>query len=119
MFKTFSDFARLASRVYSLPQEIAENMIETKLRERGLGKNAVVCYINWADGDCLSQSQIAKEMGFSYQSAVEDHLARLKKVWPHLFNFGPKPPRTVHNHRGKKPIRIDEITDESEIVRMF
>lgn len=118
MFKTFSDFARLASRTYSLPQEIAENMIETKLRERGLSTTAAIAYINWADGDCLSQEKIGQHLGITHQ-AISKHLQKLESVWPHLFNFGPKPPRTVVCHHGKKSIRIDETTDESEIVRMF
>ena len=118
MFKTFSDFARLASRVYSLPQEIAENMIETKLRERGLSTTAAIAYINWADGDCLPQKKIAEYLGVS-QPAIVYHLQRLESVWPHLFNFGPKPPRTVTNRRGKKPIPLDMLNDETKIKRTF
>ena len=117
MFKTFSDFARLASRVYHLPQEIAENMIESKLKEQGLSPLAVVAYSNWADGDCLSQEKIAEKLGVN-QSTIARHLQKLEAVWPHLFNFGPKPPRTVHNHRGKKSTSLDTL-DETEIKRMF
>ena len=117
MFKTFSDFARLASRAYSLPQEITENMIEAKLREQGLSTTAAIAYINWADGDCLSQEKIGQHLGIT-QQAINKHLQKLESVWPHLFRFGPKLPQTLGSHRGKKSIPLDTM-DESEIVRMF
>lgn len=91
MFKTFSDFVRKASRMYDLPFEIAEHHIVTKLQSVGLNTEMVVCYINWADGSCLSQKQIGKRLGIS-QPAVQQHLKRLRSVWPHLFQFGPKIP---------------------------
>lgn len=118
VFKTFSDFVRLASQKYRLPQKIAETIIESKLQEKGLSPIAVVCYINRNDNDCLSQKQIGQYLGIT-QPAVVYHLQKLANVWPYLFNFGPKPPRTINNHRGKKPISIDLLEDESEIVRNF
>ena len=117
MFKIFSNFARLASRTYSLPQEIAENMIETKLRERGLSTTAAIAYINWADGDCLTHEQIGAKLGIPRRTICW-HLQKLESVWPHLFRFGPKLPQTLGSHRGKKSIPLDTM-DESEIVRMF
>ena len=117
-FKTFSDFARLASRAYSLPQEIAENMIETKLRERGLSTTAAIAYINWADGDCLTHEQIASILKIPRRTICW-HLQKLAIAWPHLFEFGLKPPRTVTNRRGKKPIPFDALDDETEIKRKF
>jgi len=118
MFKTFSDFARLASIVYHLPQQVAGQIIETKLREHGLSIIAVVAYINWADGDCLTHKQIASILKIPRRTVCW-HLQKLAIVWPHLFNFGPKPPRTVNNHRGRKTIPTDALTDETEIKRMF
>lgn len=44
----------------------------------------MVCYINWADGDCLTQTQIAKELNIS-SSTVSYELMKLSKIWPHLF----------------------------------
>lgn len=96
MFKTFDDFVELASQRYCLPFEIAEKTIETKLKGRGLGQNAVVCYINWAGIEHLTYKQIAKELHLSHRSAVEYHLGKLKKVWPHLFIFGPRVPPFRH-----------------------
>jgi len=117
-FKTFSDFARLAHIIYRLPQQVAELVIESKLRERGLSTTAAVAYINWASGDCLTQKQIGQHLGIT-QQAVDKHLSRLKAVWPHLFEFGLKPPRTVTNRRGKKPIPLDMLNDETKIKRTF
>ena len=95
MFKTFSEFVELASRRFSLPPDIAEKMIDAKLKERGLGRGAVICYINWAGGDCLTQKKIGQNLGVT-QQAVDKQLRGLKKVWPHLFVFGPKIPQFHH-----------------------
>ena len=92
MFKTFEDFVKLASRRYHLPFEVAEKIIDKKLKEQNLDRNAVICYINWAGLECLTQMQIAKKLDV-VRETVKYHLTQLKKVWPHLFNFGPKIPR--------------------------
>lgn len=96
MFKTFSDFVELASQRYCLPFEIAEKIIDTKLKEQSLGRNAVICYINWAGIAHLTQKQIAEKLNIT-QQVVSEHLNKLKAVWPHLFVFGPKVP--PFNHR--------------------
>ena len=44
----------------------------------------MVCYINWADGDCLTQFQIAKALDISHDT-VSYELMRLRNIWPHLF----------------------------------
>lgn len=95
MFKTFEDFVKLASQRYCLPFEIAKKIIDVKLKEQNLGRTAVVCYINWAGIDCLTVRKIGKELNISFQ-AVHKHLMNLKKVWPHLFVFGPKIPPFRH-----------------------
>lgn len=91
MFKTFNDFVRLACRTYRLDFEKAEKFILLRLYELHLTKMSVVCYINWADGDTLTQKELAKILGVS-QPTVNYHLRRLQEVWPHLFMFGPKVP---------------------------
>lgn len=107
MFKTFDNFVELASHRYCLPFEIAKKIIDAKLKARGLGQTAVICYINWADGDCLTQKKIGVHLDIT-QQAVDKQLRGLKKVWPHLFVFGPKIPQFHHRRscRGRTMGRL-------------
>lgn len=91
MFKTFSDFVQHAQREYGLPHETAEAVVAGKLLKCGLSPLDVVCYINWADGDALTQEQIGQHLGIA-QQAVAKRLNKLKAIWPDLFLFGAKPP---------------------------
>jgi len=92
MFRTFEDFVQLAGQRYCLPIEVAQKIINKKLREKKLNSIDVVCYINWAGIEHLTHKQIATHLGVT-QQAVSKRLNRLKGVWPHLWNFGPKIPR--------------------------
>lgn len=93
MFKTFNDLVRHACMVYHIPDHNwTAHFITEQLKKKKLSRTTVVIYINWADGDCLSQVEIAKELNISRQ-AVNKHLHRLANVWPHLFRFGPQVPR--------------------------
>jgi hypothetical protein len=93
MFKTFRDFVERACSYYHIPnRDWTARFIKEQLRKKKLNPTAVVCYINWADGDCLSSNEIGKELGITGR-AVRKQLQRLAHVWPHLFRFGPKPPR--------------------------
>jgi len=93
MWKTFQDFVRLARRTYGLGSmgKAAITVCES-LVKCGLRPIDVVCYINWADGDCLSQHAIGEKLGMSHQ-AVCQRLQKIKVHWPHLFYFGPKVPQ--------------------------
>ncbi len=119
MFKTFPDFVHRACQMYSLPFEVAEFQIVDRLRRVGLTPMAVVCYINWADGLCLSQGKIGKALSIS-QQAVQQQLHNLRKVWPYLFDFGPKIPRfngRKSSGRGDTMGRLQQ--DMSEAIEKF
>lgn len=114
MFKTFPDFVRKAGRMYNLPFEIAEHYIVTKLDSVGISQQAIVAYINWADGSCFSQKQIGKQLGVT-QQAVQQQLKQLRTVWPHLFHFGPKIPcfRSRRSSHGRTMGRLQgEVSGE-------
>ena len=93
MWKTFQDFVRLAKRTYGLGSmgkaalTVNERLLKFKLRPID-----IVCYINWADGDCHSQEIIGEKLGMTHQ-AVCQRLQKIKKLWPHLFFFGPQIPQ--------------------------
>lgn len=109
MWKTFRDFVRLARRTYRLGSlGKAGQIIYEKLQQNNLNPIDVVCYINWADGDCLSQREIGKRLGISYQ-AVQQRLQRIRKIWPHLFCFGTKPPRTIDRGFVVQKLRLNQL----------
>ena len=82
--KTFQDFVQLATVKYKISFVWANRFIRSRLKHLGLSPRTVVCYINWADGDCLTQSEIAKKLNISHDT-VSYELMKLSKVWPHLF----------------------------------
>lgn len=106
--KTFNDFVKLACRTYHLDFKEARTYVLLQLGQFKLNKLSIVCYINWADGDCLTQKEIAKELGVT-QQAVDYHLSRLQRVWPHLFKFGSKPPSLKYMSR--LPDDYEQSTD--------
>jgi len=124
MFKTFDDFVNLACRTYHFPEGEVRSILQGRLHRFGITKKALVCYINWAGGDCLLQKEIGRQLNIT-QSTVSGHFARIKSVWPYLFEFGEKVPVHWTKHRsqwgtknGKIMFSLDEI-DESKIVRKF
>lgn len=99
MWKTFSSFVQLASRTYNLSYRDAEKEIVSRLVKAKLSPRSVECYLNWADGDCLTQKKISKRLNIN-QGTVARELQHIKQVWPQLFKFGVKPPRfDVHRER--------------------
>ena len=90
-FRTLRDFIRVACRTYHIKYRVAERFINWQLQKRKLNRLSIICYINWASGDCLTQKEIAKHLGI-VQSVVAYHLQRLYEIWPHLFKFGVRPP---------------------------
>ena len=82
--KTFQSFVRLASQKYKISFEEADQFIRKQLSYFCLSSRTVVCYINWADGDCLTQLQIAKVLKI-HRTTVSRELMRLRNIWPHLF----------------------------------
>ena len=99
MWKSFDSFVALAAHNYGLRFLQAGKQIEDRLKQAGLTPFDVVCYINWADGDCLLQLEIAKKLN-TYQQRVSRSLDKLKLVWPHLFEFGSKVPPFNHRRSG-------------------
>lgn len=92
MWKSYDSFVQLAACSYGLKFLQAGKQIEDRLKQVGLTPFDVVCYINWADGDCLPQSVIAERLGVKHRQRVSDSLQRIKHIWPHLFEFGPPVP---------------------------
>jgi len=118
MWKSFDSFVQLAARTYGLKFLHAGKQIQDRLKQVGLTPFDVVCYINWADGACLSQFEIAKHLN-TYQKRVSRSLEKLQQIWPHLFEFGPKvPPFNCRRSReGKTMGRLR--CDMSESVTHF
>ena len=114
MWKTFRDFVRLARRTYGLGSlGKAAMVVHESLTKYGLRPIDVVCYINWADGDCLSQIEIASKLKIT-QQAVCQRLQKIRTCWPHLFYFGPKVPqfsrKTSHEGITMGRLRADVST---------
>jgi len=81
--RTFDQFIKHACKCYNLDFVSAKNIILEKLARVRLSPIAVVAYINWADNGLLTEQQIADCLGIT-QQGVQDHIQRLRKVWPHL-----------------------------------
>lgn len=93
MWKTFRDFVRLARRTYGLGSlGKAGQIVCEKLQKNRLNPIDVICYINWADGDCLSSDAIGKKLNIPGRT-VRHKLAKIRFLWPHLFYFGPRIPQ--------------------------
>jgi hypothetical protein len=112
MFKTFNDFVNLAARTYGLTKVEAVNELLDRLQFNGLSIRAIECYINWADNDTLTTTQIGNHLGID-QRTVCYYLKRLHEIWPHLFDFGPPVPHLSRMQR--LPVGIDEELDMSVI----
>jgi hypothetical protein len=66
--------------------------LRARMKQWRITRRQVVCYINWVAG--MTQRAIANALGIT-QQAVHDCLQRLKRKWPDLFRFGPKPSAAV------------------------
>jgi len=82
--RTFQEFVHLATQLYKISFKEANTFIRSRLHYYHLTPQTVVCYINWADNDCMTQFEIAKALNIS-QETVSYELVKLHKVWPYLF----------------------------------
>ena len=121
MWKTYDSFVRLAARSYGLQKDQAAEILAKRLRFYDITATTVECYINWADGNCLTQKEIGRKLRIN-QSGVSRHLAKIKSIWPYLFQFGaPISKGRIKYHakrQGDVALSIDEI-DHAWIKRKF
>lgn len=82
--RTFQDFVHLGTQIYKISYKQADAFIKSRLKYFHLSPRTVVCYINWADYDQMSQFEIARTLNLS-QETVSYELMKLSKIWPHLF----------------------------------
>jgi len=90
--RTFNQFIKHACQCYDLDFESAKDIILSKLAKVRLSPIAVICYINWTGNEFLTEQQIAQHLNIT-QQGVQNHIQRLRKVWPHL----PGKPKTYVN----------------------
>jgi len=115
--KTFEDFVDLAFFTFGKHEKLVttedeqrereriRTLLLSHMRNRGVTKRQVVCYINWVNG--MTQGQIADELGVE-QPAISQFLNGLKDKWPHLFQF---PEVVMHQY--------DPLRDDHQTLRQF
>ena len=108
--RTFNQFIQHACQCYDLDFPAAKNIILQKLRKVRLSPIAIVCYINWADNGFLTEQQIANNLNIT-QQGVQDHIQRLRRVWPFL-------PGKPKSYVGNMPLSIstDMVRLTPEII---
>lgn len=107
-FRTFNQFIRHACQLYKLGFKTAKSIILKKLHKVRLSPIAVVCYINWADNEFLTEQQIAQQLGIT-QQGVANQIQRLRKVWKFL-------PGRPKDCIGNKPLVINVISLTPKII---
>lgn len=88
--KPYSEIVKTAAKLFDVDELNVEAELDMRLKRLKISKTMVVIYVNWADWNTLTYSQIAEATGLT-TLVVKNSLQKLRRRFKHLFNFGTHP----------------------------
>lgn len=114
LLKPYSEIVETASRLMGISMPEAEMEMNARLRKLKISKMTVVIYVNWASHNTLSCKEVAKATGLT-KTLVRSHLQVLRKKFPWLFSFGPRPCHGAWKRGRKKQNMTLEDAEDMDI----
>ena len=83
--KSYSEIVKTVAQMFNMDELDAEVEMGVRLRALGIPKIGVTIYVNWADWNVLTHSELAEALGLSV-TTVRSHLNKIKRKFPWLFS---------------------------------